>query len=184
MLWHEKVATYGTATIPTPIFHDNCVYVTAGYGAGCGLVKLTPDGKGGLKSEVVYTKKVMENQHGGVVLVGDHVYGSDDSKGLTCQEFKTGKVTWSPRRRSERVARRGRRLPVLLRPKDGGDRVRRGVAERVRGEGPVHDPEEVGQAEAVRRHLDAPGHRRRQAVPAGPGTAVLLRPAGRKAGGE
>jgi outer membrane protein assembly factor BamB len=95
VLWHEKVTDFKTAAIPTPIFHDNMVYVTAAYGAGCGMVKLTPDGNGGLKSEVAYTKKVIENHHGGAVLVGEHVYSCDKSNGLTCQELKTGKVAWS-----------------------------------------------------------------------------------------
>src|SRR4051812_2987839 len=31
-----------TATIPTPIYHDNHVYVTSGYGVGCNLFKVTP----------------------------------------------------------------------------------------------------------------------------------------------
>jgi outer membrane protein assembly factor BamB len=93
VLWQEKVTNFKTAVIPTPVFHDNCVYVTAGYEAGCGLVKLTPDGKGGLKSKVEYTNKVIQNHHGGVIQIGDYVYGSDP-KGLTCQEFKTGKVPW------------------------------------------------------------------------------------------
>jgi outer membrane protein assembly factor BamB len=95
LLWHETVTTYNTAAIPTPVFHDNCVYVTAGYDAGSGLVKLTSDGAGGLKSDVVYTESSIENQHGGVVLIGGHIYGHDDGKGLACQEFKTGKVAWT-----------------------------------------------------------------------------------------
>lgn len=101
VLWQEKVASYRTATIPTPLFHDDCVYVTAGYGAGCGLVKLTADGSGGIKSEVVYTKPVLEVKHAGVVRVGDYVYGSDDRKGLTCQAFKTGDVKWSAEKKLE-----------------------------------------------------------------------------------
>ena len=32
--------------------------------------------------------------HGGVVLIGEHIYGYSDSKGWICQEFKTGKVIW------------------------------------------------------------------------------------------
>jgi outer membrane protein assembly factor BamB len=97
VLWKEKVTDFNTAAIPTPLFHNNCVYVTAGYKAGCGLVKLTPDGKGGLKSKVEYANKVMENHHGGVILIGDHVYGSDN-KGLICQEFKTGKLAWAEKK--------------------------------------------------------------------------------------
>jgi outer membrane protein assembly factor BamB len=39
----------------------------------------------------------MTNQHGGVLKVGDYVYGYSDSKGWVCMEFKTGKVMWSNR---------------------------------------------------------------------------------------
>lgn len=80
------------AVIPTPIHREGLVYVTAGYGAGCKLVRLGDDGK---SVEVVYeANKVMKNHHGGVVLVGDHVYGHSD-QGWVCQEFKTGKEVWA-----------------------------------------------------------------------------------------
>jgi hypothetical protein len=36
----------------------------------------------------------MENHHGGVVLVGEHLYGYSDRKGWVCQEFKTGRSVW------------------------------------------------------------------------------------------
>jgi outer membrane protein assembly factor BamB len=80
-----------TAVVPTPILHDGCVYVTAGYGAGCKLVKL------GANNQVsdVYDNKAMKNHHGGVVLVGDHLYGYSDGPGWMCQEFKSGKEVWS-----------------------------------------------------------------------------------------
>ena len=64
-------------------------------------VKLTPDGQGGMKSEVEYTKKVIGNKHSGVVRVGEYVYGHDDREGLTCQEFKTGTVAWSAEKKLE-----------------------------------------------------------------------------------
>jgi outer membrane protein assembly factor BamB len=100
MLWHERVADFKTAAIPTPIVHGDYVYVNASYGAGCGMIKLTGDGSGGLKSEVVYTDPKLENHHGGVVRVGEHLYFSAGSAmGKTtlpfvCQDFKTGKVAW------------------------------------------------------------------------------------------
>src|SRR3989475_319783 len=81
------------AVVPTPILHDGCVYVTAGYGVGCKLVKL---GAGNHVSDV-YDNKTMKNHHGGVVLVGDHLYGYSDGAGWLCQEFKTGKEVWSER---------------------------------------------------------------------------------------
>jgi outer membrane protein assembly factor BamB len=85
-----------TAVIPTPIYHDGCVYVTSGYGAGCNLLQITAeDGK--FSATQVYANKTMTNHHGGVVLVGDYLYGHSDSGGWTCQEFKTGKTVWQER---------------------------------------------------------------------------------------
>jgi outer membrane protein assembly factor BamB len=36
----------------------------------------------------------MVNHHGGVIEVGDYLYGYSDGKGWTCQDFKTGEVKW------------------------------------------------------------------------------------------
>jgi outer membrane protein assembly factor BamB len=82
-----------TAVIPTPICSENFVYVTSGYGAGCNLFRITAE-NGGFKAEEVYSNKHMINHHGGVVKMGDHVYGYSDGKGWTCQDFKTGEVKW------------------------------------------------------------------------------------------
>jgi outer membrane protein assembly factor BamB len=83
-----------TAVIPTPIYHDGHDFVTAGYGVGCALFKLGDDGRSAKK---VYSNKVMKNHHGGVVRVGEHVYGHSDGTGWTCQEFSTGDEVWSER---------------------------------------------------------------------------------------
>jgi len=90
VLWKE--AWDGkTAVIPTPIFKDGHVYVTSGYGVGCMLVKIGP----GNQTTQVYKNKNMVNHHGGVVLVGDHLYGHSDQGGWTCQNFMTGEVVWA-----------------------------------------------------------------------------------------
>jgi hypothetical protein len=69
------------------------VYVTAGYGVGCKLVEIGDDGE----AKDVYDNKVMKNHHGGVVLLGDHVYGHSDDVGWVCQELKTGDRVWRDR---------------------------------------------------------------------------------------
>jgi outer membrane protein assembly factor BamB len=79
------------AVIPTPIYHDGHVYVSAGYGVGCVLVKLGADNS---VSEV-YANKVMKNHHGGVIRVGDHLFGYSDGPGWVCQNFKTGEEVWA-----------------------------------------------------------------------------------------
>lgn len=87
-----------TAVISTPIFYDNFVYVTSSYGVGCNLFKITAAG-GQFKAEQVYANNVMDNHHGGVVRVGEYVYGfSDSSRSWVCQELKTGKQVWSERK--------------------------------------------------------------------------------------
>lgn len=81
-----------TAVIPTPIVRGNEIYVTAGYGSGCKMVRIGADNK----VEVVYENKVIKNHHGGVVLVGDYLYGHGDPTWV-CQNFKTGEEVWGQR---------------------------------------------------------------------------------------
>ena len=80
-----------TAVIPTPIFKDGHVYITSGYGVGCKLVKIAADNT----VSDVYMNQNMMNHHGGVILIGDKIYGHSDKGGWTCQDFKSGAVTWS-----------------------------------------------------------------------------------------
>ncbi len=82
-----------TAVIPTPIYKDGSVYIASGYGVGCAMVKVTKD-----SATEVYKNKVMKNHHGGVILVGDHLYGYSDGLGWVCQDFKTGEEVWSEKR--------------------------------------------------------------------------------------
>ncbi len=93
LLWRFERASR-TAAIPTPIVHDNLVYVSSGYGVGCALVKLSPGSNGLLQCEQVYANKNMVNHHGGVVLSGDYLYGYSDGKGWVCQNLQTGGLVW------------------------------------------------------------------------------------------
>jgi outer membrane protein assembly factor BamB len=83
-----------TAVIPTPIFHDGQVYVTAGYGVGSMAIKI------GENNAVtgLYTNKVMKNHHGGVILVDGYLYGHSDGGGWVCQNFKTGEEVWAEKK--------------------------------------------------------------------------------------
>jgi len=95
LLW--KTSRHGsTAVIPTPIVSGKFVYVTSGYGAGCNLFRIAGAGDKFSATEV-YANKVMVNHHGGVIKVGDFVYGYSDGKGWTCQDFKSGDAKWQER---------------------------------------------------------------------------------------
>jgi outer membrane protein assembly factor BamB len=89
LLFNGGGANRAIAVIPTPVVADGYAFFTSGYGFGCECFKLTPDGSDGVKAEPVFTKvKALANHHGGVVAVGDHVYGHSDSGGWTCLPFK------------------------------------------------------------------------------------------------
>jgi len=94
LLWKSPFPG-STAVIPTPIYRDGYVYVTAAYNAGCKLVDI----REGNKAVEVYANKVMQNHHGGVVLVGDYLYGFSERGGWLCQKFKTGEEVWSERQK-------------------------------------------------------------------------------------
>jgi outer membrane protein assembly factor BamB len=105
LLWsYQRKPGYKDVLIPTPLVHDNFVFLTQGMGlpaVGCDLIRLTPGDSGEVKVAKVYQNKELADVLGGVVLVGGHVYGS--SGGLVnsprmrwvCLDFQTGKVAWS-----------------------------------------------------------------------------------------
>ncbi len=80
-----------TAVIPTPIVSGNEIYVSSGYGVGCKLVRIGSDNT----PTDVWINTVMKNHHGGVVKVGEHLYGFSDGGGLICQDWKTGEMVWN-----------------------------------------------------------------------------------------
>ncbi len=99
VLWQfvtEKYELY--AISPTPIVQDDLVYVTANT-AGCNLLQITKDAAGNFSVKDLYKKQwqVMQNDHGGVVLLDGCVYGHGGPRGWTCQDLKTGKEKWSDR---------------------------------------------------------------------------------------
>jgi outer membrane protein assembly factor BamB len=80
VLWNVADAEYRTAVIPTPVFYKDHVFVSSGYGAGCKLIKLSKAGTS-IKAETVYKSKVITNHHGGIIRVGEHLYGHSDQGG-------------------------------------------------------------------------------------------------------
>ncbi len=74
-----------------PIIKDGHVFAATAYNTGGGLAKIT-----GGKAEEVYFSREMQNHHGGMVLVGDYLYGTGVNQ-LLCIEFKTGKLMWESR---------------------------------------------------------------------------------------
>jgi len=93
-LWRSELGKNGTAVIPTPVVKDNAVFATSGYQAVCGMTRVTKDGTT-FTPEDQYDNRDLVNHHGGVILLGDHIYGHSNTKGWVCMEFATGKVAWN-----------------------------------------------------------------------------------------
>ena len=93
-LWRYDKLGKNTANIPTPIPFGDYVFTAAGYGKGGALLKLSRRG-GSMVAEEVYYSRELKNKHGGIVKVGDYVYGDFDDRGSPwCANVMTGKVQW------------------------------------------------------------------------------------------
>ena len=98
LLWSMQIFDAPCFAIgPNPIIKDNLVYVTVGSdGNCCHLFEIGKD----MKATDIYPTKVqkkVKNAHGGVVLIGDYIYGHSDKETWICQDFKTGKIAWDER---------------------------------------------------------------------------------------
>jgi outer membrane protein assembly factor BamB len=80
-----------TAVIPTPVVRGNEVFIASGYGVGCKLVSV---GAGDAPTDL-WSNTNLINHHGGVVRLGDHLYGHSDKGGWTCLDWKSGEVKWA-----------------------------------------------------------------------------------------
>lgn len=103
LLWHYPRIANKTANVPTPIVSGDYVFGSSGYGdGGSALLQISSAGRGGVRMQEVYYKRnnEVQNHHGGMVLIGDHIYmGHGHNNGLPlCIEMRTGRVAWGPQR--------------------------------------------------------------------------------------
>lgn len=97
LLW-KYTGNVGGQSCATPIFHDGCIFSSAsgtGTAGGDALLRLVADGPD-VKAKQIYLVRSMCNHHGGVIRVGDYLYGSG-GVGLVCMDFKTGARKWQDR---------------------------------------------------------------------------------------
>jgi outer membrane protein assembly factor BamB len=91
-LWRYNKTMDPAANIPTPVFHDGCVFTsTSRNGSGLNRIKVSDEK---IDSEEVYFNKTKLNSIGGVVRLGDYVYGTDAGGEMVCMNFKTGEIKW------------------------------------------------------------------------------------------
>ncbi|MBN9522074.1 PQQ-like beta-propeller repeat protein [bacterium] len=102
LLWQykEQGAIGSVAQIPTPVVYENKVWVSCSYTrpGGAALLELKPTGADKIDVKVLktYEKPELNNHHGGMILVGKHVYfGHDQNKGFpACVDITTGEIAY------------------------------------------------------------------------------------------
>ena len=82
-----------TAIASSPVIDGNLIFVSSSYGVGANLFRVDA-ANGKFTAQQVYASKEMLNQHGGLIKIGENVFGFSDNKGWTMQDLKTGKVVW------------------------------------------------------------------------------------------
>ncbi len=91
-LWSHENKNRHSVHANTPVYGDNMILCTSGYGRGSTMLRLTNGGKG---IEEVWFSKELDNRIGAMVKVGGYAYGSGDSNRYWfCVDWKTGDIQW------------------------------------------------------------------------------------------
>ena len=93
MLWNYEQTNQWSVHANTPIFADNALFCTSGYGRGTVRLNLSADGSSITKA---WSSDKLDNRIGGVVYLNGYLYGSGDkNRGWHCIDAKTGEEKWT-----------------------------------------------------------------------------------------
>jgi outer membrane protein assembly factor BamB len=91
-LWSHENKNRHSVHANTPVYGDNMIFCTSGYGRGSTMLRLT---NGGRNVEEVWFSAELDNRIGAMVKVGNYVYGSGDTNRFWfCVDWKTGAIKW------------------------------------------------------------------------------------------
>jgi outer membrane protein assembly factor BamB len=80
----------------TPVYKDGHILIANGYNWVALKLKLSPDGN---SVDIVWENRNFDPQHGGVVLMGNNIYGanhqSNPADTWACVDWTTGKTLWT-----------------------------------------------------------------------------------------
>jgi outer membrane protein assembly factor BamB len=98
LLWQFEFGNKRENSCTDVIVCDGLVYATTGYGGGCLLLRPKRTADGRFSVEQVWRSDLLDNHHGGVVLLDGNLYGAGhESRGWFCLDFKTGNKLWQSR---------------------------------------------------------------------------------------
>lgn len=89
-LWSYSQPNRYSVHANTPVYDQNMILCTSGYGKGSVMLRLTD---GGRNVEKVWESSELDNRIGGMVKIGDYVYGSGDANRYWfCADWTTGEI--------------------------------------------------------------------------------------------
>ena len=166
-LWGYNRIANGVANIPSPVVRGDYVFTTTSYQTGCALLHIQRDGDRFTAEEVYFLgPRDFENHHGGVILLGDYIYGGDgqNNGNPTCLKLATGEIMWKERGPAAGSAaivyadghlifRYDRGPLALIEATPEGLRIK-GRLDPVRGSGPAWAHPVIHQGRLYLRHGD------------------------------
>jgi outer membrane protein assembly factor BamB len=94
-LWSFSQTNRYSVHANTPVYHENMILCTSGYGKGSVMLRLTNGGRDVIK---VWESNELDNRIGAMVKVGKYVYGSGDSNRYWfCADWQTGEIKFRQR---------------------------------------------------------------------------------------
>ena len=95
LLWEFPFANKRENNIADVIVSDSRVFASTGYGFGCTLLQPQKQADGTFAVKPLWTSKLLDNHHGGVVLIDGFLYGAgSESQGWFCLDLETGAQKW------------------------------------------------------------------------------------------
>jgi len=95
LLWRHVFGNARENSATDVIVHNGLVYASCGYGKGSILLRPRRNAEGRFTVEEVWSSDLLDNHHGGVLRVGDCVYGAGhEARGWFCLDFMTGRKLW------------------------------------------------------------------------------------------
>ena len=95
LLWSHENKNRHSVHANTPVYSDNMILCTSGYGRGTTMLRLKDGGK---SVEEVWFSAELDNRMGAMVKIGNYAYGSGDSKRFWfCVDWNTGEIKYQER---------------------------------------------------------------------------------------
>lgn len=88
-LWEFPWATSNKVNAAAPVVGGNYIFAASGYGFGCGLLEITPEGP----VEIYHTKDIIAH-FSSPVFYNHYVFGIGDPGFLVCMDSREGNVMW------------------------------------------------------------------------------------------